>query len=429
MGPRPCVAAVVHGRGDGGRHGCGGVLGSDHGGGRIGAHCLRRYDSGCASARCRGAQIEAGQGFRDGVVDDELVGLEPDEYDDEERGDRRRRRRARSAGGRWTTSVSGGVDHASQSRHRYRRYADDCRNVRETRDRRRRRRPTDPRTLWAVAPRVLVVDDEPLVREIVAGYLARDGMEVHEAEDGRAALAWLVDEPAGPRGARRDAPRGRRPLRAASPAAARATSPSSSSRPAARRSIGSSDSSSVPTTTSSNRSRRESLWRGRRPCFAGPMRPGGQRALRRSARLRPRSCVDVGSREVLLDGVAVQLTPKEFDLLADPRPLAPRRCSRGPTARCRVGVVARLPGSGDRHRPRRPAPPEARGRPGGSPLDHHRAASATGSSRDASLLVVSWRASSRRCLPCSCRSRSCRSATCCGTSRCRSPRARRRCAS
>jgi DNA-binding response OmpR family regulator len=38
---------------------------------------------------------------------------------------------------------------------------------------------------------VLVVDDEPMVREVVARYLERDGIRVHEAHDGDAAMAWL----------------------------------------------------------------------------------------------------------------------------------------------------------------------------------------------------------------------------------------------
>ena len=38
---------------------------------------------------------------------------------------------------------------------------------------------------------VLVVDDEPMVREVVARYLERDGFRVHEAADGDAAMAWL----------------------------------------------------------------------------------------------------------------------------------------------------------------------------------------------------------------------------------------------
>ena len=36
---------------------------------------------------------------------------------------------------------------------------------------------------------VLVVDDEPMVREVVARYLQRDGLRVHEAADGPSALA------------------------------------------------------------------------------------------------------------------------------------------------------------------------------------------------------------------------------------------------
>jgi len=43
----------------------------------------------------------------------------------------------------------------------------------------------------ATAPQVLVVDDEPMVREVVARYLQRDGVRVHELDDGDAALAWL----------------------------------------------------------------------------------------------------------------------------------------------------------------------------------------------------------------------------------------------
>jgi DNA-binding response OmpR family regulator len=37
--------------------------------------------------------------------------------------------------------------------------------------------------------RVLVVDDEPMVREVLARYLAHDGFEVETASDGEAALA------------------------------------------------------------------------------------------------------------------------------------------------------------------------------------------------------------------------------------------------
>ena len=38
---------------------------------------------------------------------------------------------------------------------------------------------------------VLVVDDEPMVREVVARYLEREGFRVHEEATGDGALAWL----------------------------------------------------------------------------------------------------------------------------------------------------------------------------------------------------------------------------------------------
>jgi two-component system, OmpR family, phosphate regulon response regulator PhoB len=39
---------------------------------------------------------------------------------------------------------------------------------------------------------VLVVDDEPMVREVVARYLELDGFGVHEAADGAEAVGWLA---------------------------------------------------------------------------------------------------------------------------------------------------------------------------------------------------------------------------------------------
>jgi two-component system response regulator ResD len=45
-------------------------------------------------------------------------------------------------------------------------------------------------------PRVLVVDDEPIVRDVVARYLSRDGHTVLEAGDGETARALLErDQP------------------------------------------------------------------------------------------------------------------------------------------------------------------------------------------------------------------------------------------
>lgn len=44
----------------------------------------------------------------------------------------------------------------------------------------------------APATTILVVDDEPMVREVVARYLELDGHAVAEAADGDAGLAWLA---------------------------------------------------------------------------------------------------------------------------------------------------------------------------------------------------------------------------------------------
>ena len=48
-----------------------------------------------------------------------------------------------------------------------------------------------PSEATAPAGVILVVDDEPMVREVVARYLQLEGYEVHEAADGDAAMAWL----------------------------------------------------------------------------------------------------------------------------------------------------------------------------------------------------------------------------------------------
>jgi DNA-binding response OmpR family regulator len=44
-------------------------------------------------------------------------------------------------------------------------------------------------------PTILVVDDEPTIREVVRRYLERDGYQVSEAADGKTALAMLQTEP------------------------------------------------------------------------------------------------------------------------------------------------------------------------------------------------------------------------------------------
>jgi DNA-binding response OmpR family regulator len=55
--------------------------------------------------------------------------------------------------------------------------------------------PTSTAGIAGAATRVLVVDDEPTVREVVAGYLRRDGHLVSEAADGPTALDLLDREP------------------------------------------------------------------------------------------------------------------------------------------------------------------------------------------------------------------------------------------
>jgi DNA-binding response OmpR family regulator len=44
-------------------------------------------------------------------------------------------------------------------------------------------------------PRVLVVDDEPMVRDVLARYLAKDGFDVRLARDGAQALDRFSEEP------------------------------------------------------------------------------------------------------------------------------------------------------------------------------------------------------------------------------------------
>ena len=43
------------------------------------------------------------------------------------------------------------------------------------------------------ASRVLVVDDEPMVRDVLVRYLSLDGFEVSEAADGRSALERITE--------------------------------------------------------------------------------------------------------------------------------------------------------------------------------------------------------------------------------------------
>jgi DNA-binding response OmpR family regulator len=135
---------------------------------------------------------------------------------------------------------------------------------------------------------VLVVDDEPMVREVVARYLELDGMRVHQAADGDAAADWLADH---------------RPdlvvLDLMLPGVDGLT---------ILRGLGADDYVVKPF------SARE---------LAARVRTVLRRTVARAEPSTDDSPLDFGelfidlrSREVLVDGAAVALTPKEFDLLA-----------------------------------------------------------------------------------------------------------------
>ncbi len=164
-----------------------------------------------------------------------------------------------------------------------------------------------------MTPRVLIVDDEPMVREVVARYLELDGVEVHEAADGLQAQRWLDDnkpdlvvldvmlpEIDGLSILRR--------LRADS---------------------------SVPvillTARADEVDRIAGLELGADDYVVKPFSPRELAARVRTVLRRTNAHVpaaptnrkdygdlgiDVGTREVFLDGAVVALTPKEFDLLA-----------------------------------------------------------------------------------------------------------------
>ena len=159
---------------------------------------------------------------------------------------------------------------------------------------------------------VLVVEDEPVMREMVAGNLREAGYEVREAEDVTSAwkslrasrvdlvlLDWMLPPPP---------PRGRAATSSCGGCAGRATPPSgrcpSSSSPPGRRSrIGSGGSTRGRTTTWSSRSRRASFGRGSGPCS------GGRRTPARSGVEAGELVIDRESCRVLARGAEVALGP------------------------------------------------------------------------------------------------------------------------
>jgi DNA-binding response OmpR family regulator len=164
-------------------------------------------------------------------------------------------------------------------------------------------------------PTVLVVDDEPMVREVVARYLERDGAAVEQLDSGDAALRWLA---------------GNRPDLVVLDVMLPGTDGLSVLREVRARD-------DVPvillTARTDEVDRVVGLELGADDYVVKPFSPRElavrvRNLLRRTASstpLDPASSavmqfgplrIDLGAREVSVDGATVALTPKEFDLLA-----------------------------------------------------------------------------------------------------------------
>ena len=170
----------------------------------------------------------------------------------------------------------------------------------------------DART--GAAPTVLVVDDEPIVREVVARYLQRDGFVVHEAGDGAAAVEWLAAAPPGPGRARHHAaghrraddpaPAPRRRRRAGDPADGARRRGRPRRRPRARRRRLRGQAVLAP---GARRARCAT-------CCGGPTRPPSPRRRTGSSSTAACASTRLPGRSTSTGGL-VTLTPKEFDLL------------------------------------------------------------------------------------------------------------------
>jgi DNA-binding response OmpR family regulator len=162
------------------------------------------------------------------------------------------------------------------------------------------------------ATKVLVVDDEPTVREVVAGYLRRDGHDVAEAADGTRALELLESDPPdlvvldmmlpGVNGL--DV---LRRVRATSDIpVVMLTARSEEADRVSGLELGADDYVVKPFSPRELAARVNGVLRRthpRQPSMTGPMVFGPM-------------TIDPLSREVTLDGQVIELTPKEFDVLA-----------------------------------------------------------------------------------------------------------------
>ena len=159
----------------------------------------------------------------------------------------------------------------------------------------------------APAPHVLVVDDEPIVRDVLTRYLTRAGYQVSDAGDGEQALeaisaghpdVVLLDLML-PRVNGLDV---LRTVRRDSDVPVIVLSARSSE------GSGSTVCGKAPTTTSSSRTPPARWWPGWRRCCAAPARPGRRCTCGAAT-------IDPAAREVRRDGQVVHTTRKEFELL------------------------------------------------------------------------------------------------------------------
>ena len=213
---------------------------------------------------------------------------------------------------------------------------------------------------------MLVVDDEPMVREVVATYLRRDGLRVEEAADGPSALAWLADHRPdlvvldimlpGTDGLtilRRLRAEGQIPvilLTARTEEADRVLGLE----------LGADDYVVKPFSPRELAARVRTVLRR-----SGPAAAASAGALEYGP-LR----IDPATREVHVDGRPVVAHGQGVRPPARAGPRAADGVLPSPAARRGVGLGARVPGPGDGDGARRPVAPEAGGRPERAPLDH-----------------------------------------------------------
>ena len=225
--------------------------------------------------------------------------------------------------------------------------------------------------------RIVVVDDDARIRDLLRRYLSQEGFDVLLAEDGKALNRLLTRENARPDRARPDAAGRGRPGDLPPPARRqRPHARSSCSPPRATTSTASSAWRWAPTTTCPSRSTRASCWRASTRCCAAARRrrrPGApakdaQVVQLRRLRVRPRHAppdegrqADRADHRRILDAEGAG---------AAPAPAAVARQADGARARPRIRAVRPQPRRADlapaQDRRGRPVATRATSRPCGA---------------------------------------------------------------